>query len=63
MKVMGLKSGINWLAWFLNTFLGMLVMCVIITLYLKLGNLMRFSDPFLIFVYLADFSFATTMLW
>ncbi len=63
MRVMGLRRGINWIAWFIMTFLGMLILCVVIVLFLKLGSLMRFSDPILLFLFLLSFSFAITMMW
>ncbi|ELU18493.1 hypothetical protein CAPTEDRAFT_149677 [Capitella teleta] len=62
MKVMGLKSGVNWLSWFISNFFSMLIMAFIIVLFLKLGSLMRFSDPVLLWLFLACFSLAVTML-
>lgn len=62
MKVMGLKAGINWMSWFISNFIIMLIMAFIIVLFLKLGALMRFTDPVLLWVFLACFSLAVTML-
>ena len=63
MKVMGLRSGVNWLSWFISTMVSMLIMSFVVVLFLKLGNLMRFSDPVLLWLFLADFSLAVTMMW
>ncbi len=62
MGVMGLDARLSWLAWFFNTFLGMLLMSFIVTLLLTLGNQFRYSSPGLVFLFLATFSFTTTMM-
>ena len=62
MTVMGLDSRLSWLAWFFNTYLGMVLMSFIITALLTLGNQFKYSDPVLVFVFLATFSFSTTMM-
>ena len=62
MTVMGLDSRLSWLAWFFNTYLGMVLMSFIVTALLTLGNQFKYSDPVLVFVFLATFSFSTTMM-
>ncbi|CAH1795290.1 unnamed protein product [Owenia fusiformis] len=62
MKVMGLNTGINWFSWFASTYIWMLILSAIIVLILHFGNILRHSDPFIIFLMMADFSLATLML-
>lgn len=62
MHVMGMSRGVNWIGWFLNTFIFMLIMDVIITLFLHYGRLFPYSHAALLFVYLAVFSFYTVTL-
>ena len=63
MHAMGMRPGVSWLAWFINTYLEMLILSLVVTMFLKLGNLMRYSNPVVIIVFLADYSLAMTMLW
>ena len=62
MIVMGLDNRLSWLAWFFNTYGGMVLMSCIVTTLLTLGNQFKYSDPVLVFVFLATFSFSTTMM-
>ena len=62
MKSMGLRANINWLAWFLSTFIVMIILCVVIILFLKFGEIHPNSDWTVIFVLLLLFSFSTLML-
>ena len=63
MKVMGLRGGVNFFAWFINTMAGMAIMAVVVVVFLKFGGLMRYSDVVILYLYLLDFSFSTTMMW
>ena len=62
MKIMGMGAGLNWVGWFLNTFLSMAILSVVVSLFVKLGNLLGRTDYFVILVFLLCFSFSTTML-
>ncbi|XP_068775738.1 phospholipid-transporting ATPase ABCA7 isoform X2 [Struthio camelus] len=59
MKTMGLSSGILWLSWFLSSFLPFLISSAFLVLILKLGNILPYSNPAVIFLFLGTFSVAT----
>ncbi|XP_071885193.1 phospholipid-transporting ATPase ABCA7 isoform X1 [Anas platyrhynchos] len=59
MKAMGLSSGILWLSWFLSSFIPFLLSSALLVLILKLGNILPYSDPAVIFLFLGTFSVAT----
>ncbi|XP_071433900.1 phospholipid-transporting ATPase ABCA7 isoform X2 [Pithys albifrons albifrons] len=59
MKTMGLSSGILWLSWFLSSFIPFLLSSALLVLILKLGNILPYSDPAIIFLFLGTFSVAT----
>ncbi|NXL93932.1 ABCA1 protein, partial [Alectura lathami] len=63
MKTMGLSSGILWLSWFLSSFIPFLLSSAFLVLILKagrgLGNILPYSDPAVIFLFLGTFSVAT----
>ncbi|KAM8795014.1 LOW QUALITY PROTEIN: phospholipid-transporting ATPase ABCA7 [Eudromia elegans] len=59
MKTMGLSSGILWLSWFLSSFIPFLLSSAFLVLILKLGNILPYSDPAVIFLFLGIFSVAT----
>ncbi|XP_075632749.1 phospholipid-transporting ATPase ABCA7 [Balearica regulorum gibbericeps] len=59
MKTMGLSSGILWLSWFLSSFIPFLLSSALLVLILKLGNILPYSNPSVIFLFLGTFSVAT----
>ncbi|XP_015507336.1 phospholipid-transporting ATPase ABCA7 isoform X1 [Parus major] len=59
MKTMGLSSGILWLSWFLSSFIPFLLSSALLVLILKMGNILPYSDPAVIFLFLGTFSVAT----
>ncbi|NXP15699.1 ABCA1 protein, partial [Thinocorus orbignyianus] len=67
MKTMGLSSSILWLSWFLSSFIPFLLSSALLVLILKagcrargtLGNILPYSDPAVIFLFLGTFSVAT----
>jgi len=50
MKMMGLKNGVHNIAWFISSFVQMTVSVVIMTMMLKFGKILTYSNPFLVFV-------------
>jgi hypothetical protein len=62
MKAMGLRSGINWLAWFISTYAVMLVVSLIVSVILKYGGIFPIADLSITFVSLAVFAFSGVML-
>ncbi|NWY05107.1 ABCA1 protein, partial [Nothoprocta ornata] len=59
MKTMGLSSGILWLSWFLSSFIPILLSSAFLVLILKAWNILPYSDPTVIFLFLGTFSVAT----
>ncbi|KAM6235913.1 phospholipid-transporting ATPase ABCA7 [Porphyrio hochstetteri] len=59
MKTMGLSGGILWLSWFLSSFIPFLLSSGLLVLILKLGNILPYSNPAVIFLLLGTFSVAT----
>ena len=59
MRMMGLNSSVHWLAWFITTFAQMSVTMAILTTMLKFGNVLKYSNPWLIFIMLEMFAVAT----
>ena len=62
MKAMGLRPGINWLAWFISTYINMLITALLVSLILKYGTLFPETDYGIIFLSLATFAFSAIML-
>ncbi|XP_041364383.1 uncharacterized protein LOC121379797 [Gigantopelta aegis] len=66
-SIMGMKSSLNWFAWFISSMLLMLFVCFILTLLLVFsvkenGEIYRYSNGVLIFVFLVCFCFSSTMM-
>ncbi|KAG1677983.1 ATP-binding cassette sub-family A member 2 [Nymphon striatum] len=59
MKMMGLTNAVHWLAWFITSFLQMSVTMVILTVLLKFGKVLTYSNAYLIFLTLEVFAIAT----
>ncbi|KAF5910024.1 ATP-binding cassette sub-family A member 1-like isoform X1 [Clarias magur] len=62
MKIMGLGSGTLWLSWFISSYLPFLFSSGLLIIALKLGDILPYSDPAVIFFFLAAFATATIML-
>ena len=57
--MMGLNNSVHWLAWFLTTFTQMSITMAILTVMLKFGGVLMYSDAFIIFLVLEVFAVAT----
>nr|XP_042904131.1 ATP-binding cassette sub-family A member 2 isoform X3 [Parasteatoda tepidariorum] len=55
MKTMGLNSAVHWLAWFITSFLQMSITAAFLTVILKYGLVLTYSNPLLIFLMLEIF--------
>ncbi|XP_060734088.1 phospholipid-transporting ATPase ABCA1 isoform X3 [Tachysurus vachellii] len=62
MKIMGLGSGTLWLSWFISSYLPFLFSSGLLITALKLGDILPYSDPAVIFFFLVAFATATIML-
>ncbi|XP_012935434.1 ATP-binding cassette sub-family A member 2 [Aplysia californica] len=52
MKMMGMSNAVHWCAWFVTTFLQMTISVLILTILLKMGNVLPQSNVFIIFLVL-----------
>ncbi|KAL4006708.1 leucine-rich repeat-containing protein 16 [Sarotherodon galilaeus] len=59
MRIMGLRSDIYWLSWAVSSVLLLAVSSLLLTLILKYGKILQYSDPSVIFVFLLVFCVAT----
>ncbi|KAL8582197.1 hypothetical protein ACOMHN_004116 [Nucella lapillus] len=59
MKIMGLGNGVHWLAWFVNAFIVMIISVILFCIVLKVGKVLEFSNPSVIFFFLLAFTMAT----
>ncbi|XP_007428699.1 ATP-binding cassette sub-family A member 1 [Python bivittatus] len=59
MRIMGLNNGILWLSWFISSFIPILISAGLLTFILKKGNLLPYSDPTVIFIFLSLFGVVT----
>ncbi|XP_076450764.1 uncharacterized protein LOC143286815 isoform X2 [Babylonia areolata] len=62
LRIMGMVSGLNVLAWFLVTMLIMAIVAIVITIIFKFSGVFTNSNWFLLFLYFLDFCFSTTMM-
>ncbi|XP_035280221.1 phospholipid-transporting ATPase ABCA1-like isoform X1 [Anguilla anguilla] len=61
MRIMGLDNGILWLSWFISSLIPLLASASLLVLLLKMGNLLPYSDPGVVFLFLASFAVVTIM--
>ncbi|XP_058870789.1 phospholipid-transporting ATPase ABCA1-like isoform X2 [Acipenser ruthenus] len=61
MRIMGLSNGTLWISWFISSLLPFLVSAALLILILKRGDILPYSDPAVIFLFLATFATATIL--
>lgn len=61
MNIMGLKYLVHVLSWLIMTLFQMLVLIVVIVIVLKAGNILTYTSPSLLFIYLVEFGFSAIM--
>uniref|UniRef100_A0A8C6JQZ8 P-type phospholipid transporter n=1 Tax=Melopsittacus undulatus TaxID=13146 RepID=A0A8C6JQZ8_MELUD len=61
MRIMGLDNGILWLSWFISSLIPLLMSAGLLVLILKMGNLLPYSDPSVVFVFLSIFGIVTIL--
>uniref|UniRef100_A0A452UDS1 P-type phospholipid transporter n=1 Tax=Ursus maritimus TaxID=29073 RepID=A0A452UDS1_URSMA len=61
MRIMGLDNGILWFSWFISSLIPLLVSASLLVVILKLGNLLPYSDPSVVFVFLSVFGVVTIL--
>ncbi|KAF3821200.1 hypothetical protein GH733_011353 [Mirounga leonina] len=61
MRIMGLDNGILWFSWFISSLIPLLMSAGLLVVILKLGNLLPYSDPSVVFVFLSMFAVVTIL--
>ncbi|XP_051505257.1 phospholipid-transporting ATPase ABCA1b isoform X2 [Myxocyprinus asiaticus] len=61
MRIMGLDNGILWFSWFISSLVPLLISAGLLVLLLKMGNLLPYSDPVVVFLFLGSFAVVTIM--
>ncbi|XP_043113282.1 phospholipid-transporting ATPase ABCA1b [Puntigrus tetrazona] len=61
MRIMGLDNGILWFSWFISSLFPLLISAGLLVLLLKMGNLLPYSDPGVVFLFLGSFAVVTIM--
>ncbi|MCJ8749017.1 hypothetical protein PDJAM_G00171320 [Pangasius djambal] len=61
LRVVGVRNGALWFSWFTENMVLLMVPCALISILLKYGKVLRYSDPSVIFVFLLVFCLATVM--
>ncbi|XP_063057110.1 phospholipid-transporting ATPase ABCA1 [Engraulis encrasicolus] len=62
MRIMGLGSGMLWISWFISSYVPFLISAALLVTFLKMGDILPYSDPVVVFFFLAAFATATIML-
>ncbi|XP_043916268.1 phospholipid-transporting ATPase ABCA1-like [Protopterus annectens] len=58
-RMMGLSNGTYWLSWFISSVIPLIVSAFGLTLILKFGKILHYSDPSVLFIFLIVFCIAT----
>ncbi|XP_053533603.1 phospholipid-transporting ATPase ABCA1 isoform X1 [Ictalurus punctatus] len=61
LRVVGVRNGALWFSWFTENIVLLTMPCALISIMLKYGKVLRYSDPSVIFVFLLVFCIATVM--
>uniref|UniRef100_A0AAQ4QFF7 P-type phospholipid transporter n=1 Tax=Gasterosteus aculeatus aculeatus TaxID=481459 RepID=A0AAQ4QFF7_GASAC len=61
MRIMGLNNGTLWLSWFISSLIPLLISAALLVVLLKMGNLLPYSDPGVVFLFLGSFGIVTIM--
>eukprot|EP00794_Sanderia_malayensis_P015936 gene15936-17537_t len=61
MKMMGLSNAVHWTAWFITSMFIMAVIVLLMTITLKYGGILKYSNPVIVWLFLTLSSIATTL--
>uniref|UniRef100_A0A8C9Y356 ATP-binding cassette, sub-family A (ABC1), member 1A n=1 Tax=Sander lucioperca TaxID=283035 RepID=A0A8C9Y356_SANLU len=61
MRIMGLNNGTLWLSWFISSLIPLLISAGLLVMLLKMGSLLPYSDPGVVFLFLGSFGIVTIM--
>ncbi|KAK3087439.1 hypothetical protein FSP39_005943 [Pinctada imbricata] len=59
MRMMGLSNAVHWCAWFTVVFVQMTVTMCVLTVMLKVGEVLTYSNPYIVFIVLEIFAIVT----
>lgn len=61
MKMMGMRNSIHWIAWFISAFSQISITVFILTIILKYGKVLAYSNPWIIFLTMEIFAVSIIM--
>ncbi|XP_072366635.1 retinal-specific phospholipid-transporting ATPase ABCA4 isoform X1 [Scyliorhinus torazame] len=61
LKIMGVSNWVHWVTWFIDSFTMMAASTVLATIVIMRGNVLHYSNSFLLFAFLLVFTVATIM--
>ncbi|XP_072526701.1 phospholipid-transporting ATPase ABCA1-like [Salminus brasiliensis] len=61
LRAVGVQNGPLWFSWFIENMVLLAIPCIVISVMVKYGKVLRYSDPSVIFVFLLVFCMATVM--
>ncbi|XP_016348530.1 ATP-binding cassette sub-family A member 1, partial [Sinocyclocheilus anshuiensis] len=61
LRVVGVRNSSMWFCWFIDNMVLLTIPCALISVMVKYGKVLRYSDPSVIFVFLLVFCVATVM--
>ncbi|KAA8595046.1 hypothetical protein FQN60_012181 [Etheostoma spectabile] len=61
MRIMGLNNGTLWLSWFISSLIPLLISAGLLVTLLKMGSLLPYSNPGVVFLFLGSFGIVTIM--
>nr|XP_055026150.1 phospholipid-transporting ATPase ABCA1 isoform X1 [Misgurnus anguillicaudatus] len=61
LRVVGVRNSAIWFCWFIENMVLLTIPCALISVMVKYGKVLRYSDPSVIFVFLLVFCVATVM--
>uniref|UniRef100_A0A9J8DHZ8 P-type phospholipid transporter n=1 Tax=Cyprinus carpio carpio TaxID=630221 RepID=A0A9J8DHZ8_CYPCA len=61
LRVVGVRNSSMWFCWFIENMVLLTIPCALISVMVKYGKVLRYSDPSVIFVFLLVFCVATVM--
>ncbi|XP_007906223.1 phospholipid-transporting ATPase ABCA1 [Callorhinchus milii] len=61
LNTMGLRNGVLWFAWFMDNIVILTISSAFLSVLLKYGNILRYSDPLILFIFLFIYCVATIM--
>ncbi|XP_067845678.1 retinal-specific phospholipid-transporting ATPase ABCA4 [Heptranchias perlo] len=61
LKIMGVSNWVHWVTWFIDSFIMMAASTVLATIVIMRGNVLHYSNSFLLFAFLLVFTVSTIM--